>query len=85
MKTLNDYLNDPRILNDPEMMASPEPVREVHAARLKIQDETAGMSDPERTDYYHQKSASFFSKLGITPQYVNFAGQGRVAKAVAAR
>jgi Zn/Cd-binding protein ZinT len=59
-------------------MASPEPVREVHAARLKIQDETTGMSAAERTDYYQKKSANFFSKLGITPQYVNFAGQGRV-------
>jgi hypothetical protein len=79
MKTLNDYMTDPRILDDEEMMAAPEPVREVHAARLKIQDETAGMSAAERNAYYQKKSANFFDKLGITPQYVNFSGQGRVA------
>jgi hypothetical protein len=78
MRTLEEYMNDPRILNDPEMMAAPEPVREVHAARLKIQDETAEMSSAERTDYYNKGAESFFSKLGITPHYVNFSGQGLV-------
>jgi hypothetical protein len=78
MKTLHDYLTDPRILSDKEMMASPEPVREVHAARLKIQDETRGMSAKERAEYDHKKAVHFFGTLGITPQYVNLAGQGRV-------
>jgi hypothetical protein len=32
MKTINDYMNDPRLLAD----SSPELVKEIHAARLKI-------------------------------------------------
>jgi hypothetical protein len=78
MKTLSDYLRDPRILNDAEMMNAPEPVQEIHAARLKIQDETAGMNTSQRVDYYKMKSDDFFGKLGIVPQYVNLSGQGRV-------
>jgi hypothetical protein len=78
MKSMEEYMNDPRILNDSEMMAALEPVREVHAARLKIQDETAGMSSDERAEYYNKGAESFFGKLGITPRYVNFSGQGRL-------
>jgi hypothetical protein len=44
------------------MMAALEPVREVHAARLKIQDETAEMSSAQRTEYYN-KGAAFFIAL----------------------
>jgi hypothetical protein len=46
MKTIQDYLNDPRMLNDPGMAAALDPVKEIHAARLMIQDETAGMGLP---------------------------------------
>jgi hypothetical protein len=38
MKTIQDYLNDPRILNDPCMAGALEPVKEIHAIRLKLQD-----------------------------------------------
>ena len=51
MKTIQDYLNDPRMLNDPAMAAALEPVKEIHAARLMIQDETTGM-----TAAYHKKT-----------------------------
>ena len=44
MKTVQDYLNDPRMLNDPDMADALEPVKEIHAIRLMIQDETVGMS-----------------------------------------
>jgi hypothetical protein len=71
MKTIADYMNDSRILGD----VSPEPVREVHAARLKIQDETAGMTTTERAEYSLKKLSDFFS--GAPPRLVNFSGQGR--------
>ena len=44
MKTVQEYLADPRILNDPAMSGALEPVRELHAIRLMIQDETVGMT-----------------------------------------
>jgi hypothetical protein len=72
MKTINDYMNDPRLLDD----TSPEPVREVHAARLKIQDETAGMTAEERAEYSQKKIADFFG--GTPPRLVNLSGNGRV-------
>jgi hypothetical protein len=35
-------------------MEAPECIREIHAIRLKIQDETAGMTPTERTEYYNK-------------------------------
>ena len=43
MKTVKEYLSDPRMLNDPEMAVTLEPIKEIHSIRLKIQDETANM------------------------------------------
>jgi hypothetical protein len=40
MKSVQDYMNDPRITGDPEMMKAPKTIREIHAIRLKHQDET---------------------------------------------
>jgi hypothetical protein len=62
-KTVNDYMNDPRILNDREVMAAPRCIREIHAIRLKIQDQTAGMTPSERTKYYNKRSAAFLSRF----------------------
>ena len=61
-KTVKDYMNDPRILNDRGVMEAPRCIREIHAIRLKIQDETAGMTATERTEYYNKKSAAFLSR-----------------------
>jgi hypothetical protein len=54
-KTLDDYMNDPDIINEPMAL------REVHAIRLMIHDETKDMTAAERTAYYHQKSSHFLS------------------------
>ena len=79
MKTIADYLNDPRILNDPQMAEALEPVKEIHAARLMIQDETAGMTTAERSAYHKENITAFFSSLGLPPpQYVNMTGQGKL-------
>jgi hypothetical protein len=79
MKTIQDYLNDPRMLNDPDMAAALEPVKEIHAARLMIQDETAGMTMAEKAAYHKKNAAALFSGLGLPlPEYVNLSGQGKL-------
>jgi len=54
-KTIDDYLNDPDLANEPQAL------REVHAARLMIQDETKGMTAEERTAYYHEAAMRFLA------------------------
>ena len=79
MKTVQDYLNDPRILNDPDMAEALEPVKEIHAIRLKIQDETAGMSFEEKATLRKRKADAMFASLGLPPpEYVNLSGQGKL-------
>jgi hypothetical protein len=53
--TIQDYLNDPRMLNDPDMAGALEPIREIHAARLMLQDETAGMTAAQKSEYLKKK------------------------------
>jgi hypothetical protein len=36
MKTIQDYMNDPRIFNDLAMAKALEPIREIHAIRLTL-------------------------------------------------
>jgi hypothetical protein len=79
MKTVQDYLNDPRIKSDPWMVGALEPIREIHAIRLKLQDETAGMTTAEETEYYKTKTAALFASIGVNPpQYVSFSGEGKL-------
>ena len=81
MKTVHDYLNDPRITSDKGLMSGPEEIKTLHAIRLKIQDETAGMSVEERNLFSRKKTDAVFSSLGLPlPRYVNLAGQGRFNK-----
>ena len=60
-KTIDDYLNDPDLVNEPQSL------REVHAARLMIQDETKGMTAMERTAYYHEAAIRFFATVYSQP------------------
>ena len=72
-KTINDYLNDPRILNDRALMEAPRCVREVHAIRLKIQDETQSMNREELNEYYRKSREQVdaeCARLGFKVQYV---------------
>ena len=39
-------------MNDPEIINEPMPLREIHAIRLKIYDETKDMTVDERRAYY---------------------------------
>ena len=54
-KTLNEYLKDPDLANEPAVL------REIHAIRLMIQDETKGMTISERTAYYNDSAIGFAS------------------------
>jgi hypothetical protein len=56
MKTVQEYMHDPRITNDPGLMAASEELRIIHAARLRLQDETTGMTTVERSAYLKKKT-----------------------------
>jgi hypothetical protein len=59
MRTFNDYLVTPEIAGEPLFL------REVHAARLMIQDETKGMSQAEWLAYWKQKEEDIVKKYGL--------------------
>jgi hypothetical protein len=64
--TIDDYTKLP------ELAGEPEALREVHAIRLMIHDETKNMTAEERRVYHHNKRKEtdvYFARLGITPQY----------------
>ena len=73
MKTVQDYRNDPRFLNDPGMSGALEPVKEIHAIRLKIQDEMAGMSLEEKTGSLNKEAKA----MGFRLCY-DLAGRGKL-------
>jgi hypothetical protein len=75
MKTVQEYMNDPRMLNDPAMAGALEPVKEIHAIRLMIQDETARMSAAEKATYHKQGATALFASLGLPPpKYADLSG-----------
>ena len=86
MKTVQEYLKDPRITDDAGLMSGPEEIRTIHAIRLKQQDETAGMSFEEKTEFHRKKTDAVFAILGLpAPEYVNLSGKGKLKpKAVTA-
>jgi len=55
-KTLDDYMNDPDIVDEPM------PLREIHAIRLKIYDETRGMTDAEYNDLVRRRATAFLDR-----------------------
>jgi hypothetical protein len=73
-------MNDPRFLNDPGMAEAMEPVREIHAIRLKLQDETAGMTAEEEIEYLNRKARESLARHGLSSRIVNLSGQGKRGK-----
>jgi hypothetical protein len=56
-----------------------EPVKEIHAIRLKIQDETAGMTVTEESEYRRKKVEKLFAEFGFSaPRYADLSGQGKL-------
>ena len=78
MKTVQEYMNDPRIVNDPDMVGSLEPVRKLHAIRLKLQDETAEMTPAQRVEFYNKGAIASLAQRGLAPHLVNRSGQGKL-------
>ena len=63
-KTLETYMNDPDIVKEPL------PLREVHAIRLMLSDETKGLTPEERTARTSADSQALLHKFGITLETV---------------
>jgi len=71
VKTVEDYMNDPRILEDSEIMEAPECIREIHAIRLKLQDETEGMTVEEHVAYVNEKAKEILTRWGLSHLYTS--------------
>ena len=69
-KTVSDYLKDPRLLNDMGRMDAPDCVKEIHAIRLKIQDEYDIFS-PSYDEQCQKTTDAFFNEMGMTPQFAD--------------
>jgi len=54
------------MLNDPGMATALEPVKEIHAIRLKLQDETAGMTEAERIEFINRKGREALARHGLS-------------------
>jgi hypothetical protein len=52
----NKYINDPEIVHEPQAM------REIHAIRLQIAEETHGMSPKEYNALVHKTAQAFLAK-----------------------
>jgi hypothetical protein len=62
MRTYEDYLNDPALAGEPRAL------REVHAMRLKVQDEIRGMTAAEQTAYFHEAAARLLAPDAALPE-----------------
>ena len=59
MVKYEEYLNDPDIINEPR------PLREVHAIRLMLHEETKNMTPREYTRYVHDQAMNAIEKHGL--------------------
>jgi hypothetical protein len=59
MKTIENYMNDPAIADEPLL------VREVHAARLMIQDDRKNMTAREFSQAAEDSTIAIFKKYGL--------------------
>jgi hypothetical protein len=75
MNSFEEYLDEDDIQNMPEYL------REIHAIRKAIANETSGLSVEETNNFFREKAAKAFSELGLPPpRYENLAGKGRIRK-----
>jgi hypothetical protein len=80
MKTVKDYRNDSRLKDDPLTKGAPDPIKELRAIRLKIQDEMEGLSPAERVEYINRKGREVIEEAGLTGKikFVDKAGCGKI-------
>jgi hypothetical protein len=72
MKTVDNYMDDPDILKMPEYL------REIHAVRRMILEETKDMTSVEQSTYIHQGALKALAAVGVTPRYADLSGQGKL-------
>ncbi|GHT67785.1 hypothetical protein FACS1894110_13930 [Spirochaetia bacterium] len=77
MKTVQDYMKDPRITDDPDLKDSLELSKEIHAIRLKVQDENKGLS----VDEINRRAETTLASWGISLCRDKI-GQGKIRTAV---
>jgi preprotein translocase subunit YajC len=81
MKTVKDYRNDSRLKNDPLTKGAPEPIKDLRATRLKIQDEMEGLNLEERVKYINLKGQEVIEKAGLTGK-IKFVDKAECGKIV---
>jgi len=59
MSDLAKYMNDPDIVNEPL------PLREVHAIRLMLHDETKHMTSEEHAAYVNREAQAVIEEYGL--------------------
>jgi hypothetical protein len=59
------------MLNDPGRVEALEPVKEIHAIRLKMQDETSDMTMEERVEFINNRARESLARYGLSSQIVN--------------
>jgi hypothetical protein len=64
-KTVKDYMNDPAIADEPRAL------REIHAARLMIQDKRKGMTAREFGEAAKEGAIAIARKYGLTLTWAN--------------
>ena len=72
-KKLDCYMNDPDIANEPM------PLREIHAIRLMIDDETKKMSPEERAAYTNNRTDAVMEAHGLSHLRASCAGKNKQA------
>ncbi|MDR3170308.1 MAG: hypothetical protein LBU17_01630 [Treponema sp.] len=78
MKTLEEYMNDPRI--DPTEL---EPVRRVHAIRLQMNDQRQTMKPGEFDARLRAECKAYIAEHGLSVRTADFSGAGRLTTAIA--
>ncbi|MFP3042773.1 hypothetical protein LQZ19_13230 [Treponema primitia] len=71
MKTFDDYMNDPEIVNEPMGL------REIHAVRLKLQDEHDVFS-PEFGDYVQKRAEAIAAESGLVMKFAKLDENGNL-------
>lgn len=62
-----------KYLNDPDLADEPAALREIHAIRLKIRDETKDMTPEKRAECVRQKATAIMDKYGLAHLVVDMA------------
>jgi hypothetical protein len=57
------------------MVKALEPIKEIHAIRLKLQDEIAGMTEAGRIEYINRRGREVLTRNGLSSHLANLSAQ----------